>query len=136
VSQTTLLIVEDDEDIRDAIAFILRHAGHEVLEVGHGREALDLIASRGLPDLILLDMNMPIMNGWEFARELRARDGSRVPVVVITAAHDAQRSAEEIGAVGFIGKPFELEALVSTIERHLVRPGMPGSPTPSCSPHD
>jgi CheY-like chemotaxis protein len=112
-----LLVVEDDEDVRDSVAFILRRAGHQVIEAEHGRDALSFIVAHGLPDLIILDMNMPIMDGWEFARELRARNLWRVPVVVLTAAHDAQRSASEIGAVGFLGKPFELQDLVVTVER-------------------
>jgi CheY-like chemotaxis protein len=117
-----LLIVEDDEDVRDTVGLILRRAGHEVVAAEHGRDALALIVAHGLPDLILLDMNMPIMNGWEFARELRAQKLWRVPVVVLTAAHDAQRSAREIGAAGFLGKPFELQDLVATVERVLAQP--------------
>lgn len=62
---------------------------------------------------------MPIMNGWQFAKELRDRQLWCVPVVVLTAAHDALRSAEEIGAAGFLGKPFDMSSLYSVVDRHL-----------------
>jgi CheY-like chemotaxis protein len=119
----TVLVVDDDDDVLEAAAFILRRAGYEVIEADNGLRALERIAAHGLPDLILLDMNMPVMNGWELARQMRARELWRVPVVVFTAAHDAQRSADEIGAAGFLGKPFELQDLVATVERHLPNGG-------------
>jgi CheY-like chemotaxis protein len=118
------LVVEDDEDVLETVAFILRRAGHEVIEADNGLRALERMAVHGLPDLILLDMNMPVMNGWELARQMRARELWRVPVVVFTAAHDAQRSADEIGAAGFLGKPFDLQDLVATVERYLPNGGV------------
>jgi CheY-like chemotaxis protein len=114
-----LLIVEDDEDVRDAIAWVLTQRGYSVVEAAHGGEALDLIVGGSRPDLILLDMNMPVMNGWELARQLRERDLVPCPILVLTAAHDAQKNAEDIGAVGYVGKPFELDGLVDSVERHL-----------------
>lgn len=131
MSPQAVLVVEDDEDVRDAVAYVLGSAGYEVREASNGRDALDVIVARGLPDLILLDMNMAIMNGWEFAGELKRRGLRTCPIVVLTAAHDAQRSAEEIGAVAFIGKPFELEALVNAVRRHIDGRARGGtSPTP------
>ena len=114
----TLLLVEDDEDLRDVVRDALQNDTRRVIEAEHGREALDLIAKNGLPDLILLDMNMPVMNGWQFAKELRDRQW-QVPVVVLTAAHDALRSAQEIGAAGFLGKPFDMSSLYSVVDHHL-----------------
>ena len=115
----SVLVVDDDDDVRDAIVFILRRTGRRILEATQGAEALALIQGGEVPDLILLDMNMPVMDGWTFARELKACGAATMPIVVITAAHDAQRSADEIGAADFVGKPFELEALVRVVERHL-----------------
>jgi CheY-like chemotaxis protein len=114
----TLLLVEDDEDLRDVVRDALQNDTRRVIEAEHGREALELIAKNGLPDLILLDMNMPVMNGWQFAKELRDRQ-LQVPVVVLTAAHDAMRSAQEIGAAGFLGKPFDMSSLYSVVDHHL-----------------
>jgi CheY-like chemotaxis protein len=119
----TLLLVEDDEDLRDVVRDALQNDARRVLEAEHGRDALELIDKHGLPDLILLDMNMPIMNGWQFAQELRDRQLWRVPVVVLTAAHDALRSAQEIGAAGFLGKPFDMSSLYSVVDRHLNETG-------------
>ncbi|HEX5059556.1 MAG TPA: response regulator [Kofleriaceae bacterium] len=118
---TRILVVEDDEDLRAVVLHGLHTDGRTLLEADDGLAALTLIESQGLPDLILLDMNMPGMNGWQFAEELRARGLWRVPVIVITAAHDAARSAHEIGAADYLGKPFELRALRSLVEKLLAR---------------
>lgn len=79
-----------------------------------GVQALGL-AVRSPPDLILLDMRMPGLTGWDVARELQAR-GSRVPIVVMTAATNAQRWAREIHADGYIAKPFDVGELLAAVE--------------------
>ena len=76
---------------------------------------------RATPDLIVLDMKMPVMNGREFADEYRRRQRSPAPIVVVTAADDAQRRAAEVGASGWIAKPFDPDALVDSVTR-LLRP--------------
>jgi CheY-like chemotaxis protein len=114
-----ILVVDDDEDLRNVVSEVLGDDGHTMLEAEHGLAALQLIETRGLPDLILLDMNMPVMNGWKLAEELKARGLWGVPVIVITAAHDAARSAEQVGAAGYLGKPFELRALSAAVARAL-----------------
>jgi CheY-like chemotaxis protein len=118
---STLLVVEDDFDLREVVTLSLARTGLRVVEAENGREALDYVLAHGVPDLILLDMNMPVMNGWDFARELRERGLWGAPVIILTAAHDASRFADEIGAAGFVGKPFEKKTLVSTVER-ILRP--------------
>jgi DNA-binding response OmpR family regulator len=67
--------------------------------------------------VILLDMKMPVMNGWRFADEFRIRHDHLTPIVVITAAEDARSRAEDIGADGWIGKPFEIEDLLRVVKR-------------------
>lgn len=114
----TVMVIEDDEDLREVIGYGLGGTVR-LVEAEHGRAALDLIDEGGLPDLILLDMNMPIMNGWQFAAELRARGLRHVPIIVLTAAHDAARSAADIEAAGYLGKPFAMNALRAIIEKHL-----------------
>jgi CheY-like chemotaxis protein len=116
---TTILVVEDDEDLRGLVCATLSSPDRTLIEAEHGLAALRHIEAHGLPDLIVLDMNMPEMNGWRFAEELRARDLWRVPVIVITAAHDAARSAESIGATGYLGKPFSVRALAAAVEAQL-----------------
>ncbi|MBI3978821.1 MAG: response regulator [Chloroflexi bacterium] len=117
-SEKTVLVVDDEEDIRYLIALILESEGYRVETAMDGRAALTAIERR-MPDLIVLDMKMPIMNGWEFAREFRARHNGQVPILVLTAADDARKRAEEIGAAGWLGKPFELDALVRAIGRYV-----------------
>ncbi len=72
-------------------------------------------------DLILLDMRMPVMDGWELAREYRARPGPCAPVIVVTAARDAAERAAEIDADGYLSKPFSLEELLDIVDHHTRR---------------
>jgi len=111
-----VLVVDDEPDILHLVKWALERARYRVETAANGREALDMIGRR-LPDLIVLDMKMPVMDGWEFAKEFRAAYDSSVPIVVLTAAADAKKRAEEIGAAGWIGKPFDLDALVNTVDR-------------------
>lgn len=115
-----VLVVDDDPDLREALAQFLTLHGHEVSLAAHGAEALARVA-RQMPGLILLDMKMPVMNGWEFARDFRARYGRAAPIVVLTAAQDAALRAQEIDAEGFIPKPFELDELYAVVDRWVPR---------------
>jgi DNA-binding response OmpR family regulator len=121
----SILVVEDDADLLALMEMVLVDAGHRVRTAPEGRAALRAIAAE-LPDLILLDMRMPGMNGWDFAREFRARHGRACPIVVVTAAENARRRAEEIGADGWLSKPFAIDDVLATVERHL-----PRNPRPS-----
>ena len=82
-----------------------------------------------MPDLILLDMLMPVMDGWQCARELRARYGRSVPIVIVTAAEHARASAAQIGADAVLSKPFEVSLKV--VARHVVKAANAASDTPS-----
>lgn len=113
-----VLIVEDDADIRAIVAAVLELSGHQAIEASNGLEALEVV-NREMPDLILLDMKMPVMNGWELVKQLDRRAAPRAPIVVMTAAEDARGRAAEIGAEGWIGKPFDLVDLIDVVERHL-----------------
>ena len=114
-----VLVVDDDDDLREVLALCLEQAGYRVASAADGNEALELVA-REVPAVILLDMRMPRMNGWDFASELRARSGSarRTPIVVVSAAEDAARWADEIEADGVVSKPFELPAILAVVARH------------------
>lgn len=111
----TVLVVDDDTSILDTVTAILSGEGYEVVSASSGQEALDAVA-RKRPRVILLDMRMPIMDGWAVARALRSR-GSSVPIVVMTAADSAKRWADEVGAQGFLAKPFGLDELLAVVER-------------------
>jgi DNA-binding response OmpR family regulator len=113
-----ILVVEDDPDLRSLLEMILSDAGWRVRTAPEGRAAL-FRAEEELPGLVLLDMRMPGMNGWDFAREFRARHGRACPIVVVTAAENARRRAEEIGADGWLAKPFDLDGVLSVVSRFL-----------------
>jgi DNA-binding response OmpR family regulator len=117
-----VLVVEDDPDLASLEAEVLKLRGHQVDVASNGREALDAV-ERARPDLILLDMKMPVMNGREFADEYRRREPFTPPIVVVTAADDAQRRAAEIGASGWIAKPFDPDALVDKVTTLLTGDG-------------
>ncbi|HET9016769.1 MAG TPA: response regulator transcription factor [Thermomicrobiaceae bacterium] len=110
-----ILVVDDDPNIRQVVRFALGDEGHQVEEASDGRAALEQ-ADRFHPDVILLDMKMPGMDGWEFARRYRARYGRRAATVVLTAAHDAGRRARDIGADGYVAKPFDLDVLFARVD--------------------
>ena len=112
-----VLLVEDDLDLMGMVELLLSSEGYPVITATNGQEALQHLA-QGMPGLILLDMKMPIMNGWEFAREFRSRYDHQAPIVVLTAAENARKRAEEIGAEGYLGKPFEIDDLLRIVERY------------------
>ena len=113
-----VLVVEDEADLLELLSTLLELEGYEVMRAANGAEALEAVEAR-LPALVLLDMKMPVMDGAQFARLFRARHGDAVPIVVMTAADDAQRRSSEIGAVACLGKPFELDAFLVLVERLL-----------------
>lgn len=111
-----VLIVDDDPDLLALMAETLDLEGYQVESATNGARALDAV-DRNMPDLILLDMKMPVMDGREFTRRFRETYDHEAPIVVVTAAADARKSADEIGANGFIGKPFDLDMLLATVAR-------------------
>ena len=111
-----VLVVDDNPSILDTVSSILEGEGHQVAAASGGEEALSM-ARAWHPTLVLLDMRMPIMDGWAVAKSLRD-SGSRVPIVVMTAAENASRWADEIGAAGHLDKPFGLDELLAVVERH------------------
>lgn len=116
-----VLIVDDEEEIRAAIRQILAEEGYAVETVASGEAALAAIAARA-PDLILLDVNLPGVDGWQVLDELRSAAGAQTPVVVMTAGYDIQAQALDNGAQGYLGKPFDLEDLIAAVGAHVGLP--------------
>ena len=125
MTSAPILVVEDDPDLLALVEMILADAGYRVMTAPDGRAALARVAAE-MPALIFLDMRMPGMNGWEFAREFRARHGRAAPIVVATAAENARARAEEIGAEGWLAKPFDLDDVLRAAERYAGRPAVDG----------
>jgi two-component system chemotaxis response regulator CheY len=111
-----VLVVDDDAAIRAMVQDALELDGYQVVVAEDG--AAGLAALEGLaPCLVLLDMRMPVLDGWAFCKQYRQR-GQRAPVVVMTAADDAERWRAEIGGDGCLPKPFDLDALYVTVDRY------------------
>ncbi len=118
VSQSKpILVVDDDEAILDIVEMTLDDEGYDVTRAQDGSEALRALESLD-PDLILLDMRMPVMNGWEFAETYRQKFPHRSPIVVMTAGQDAAEKCAEIHADGCLAKPFDLNDLIVTVKRY------------------
>jgi CheY-like chemotaxis protein len=116
----TILVVDDDEDLRSMTGDLLRERGYDVDEADNGASALEHIQARP-PELVLLDMRMPVMSGGAFVKVLREAHG-RLPIVVFTAASDAHRAAREVKADAWLGKPCETDELFAAIRRLIGEP--------------
>jgi len=112
-----VLLVEDDDDLREVEAGVLERAGFRVRVAREGREALDLVADE-MPCVIFLDMRMPGMDGWAFVREFRARHHNRAALVVVTAAANAEARAAEVAADEVLGKPFAAGDFIRVARKH------------------
>jgi two-component system chemotaxis response regulator CheY len=110
-----VLVVEDDKPIADLVVEALEELGLETDVARNGAEALTHLAAN-LPDVIVLDLMMPVMHGWEFVERYReATGGEIIPIVVISAAGAVTRSMYELGVRAFLAKPFNLEELIGTV---------------------
>lgn len=112
-----ILVVDDDVTIAMTIESFLIEEGYTVVVAHNGKEAMEC-AEESPPAVILLDMKMPVMDGWAFASTYRQQDGPHAPIIVMTAAHDSRQRASEIAADGFIPKPFDLDELLALINRY------------------
>jgi CheY-like chemotaxis protein len=110
------LVVEDEPDLRALYSENLREAGHEVVTAANGAEGLGAV-QRERPDVILVDLMMPVMDGYEFLQHLRRMPEHRdIPAVVVSAVATGGYS-RRLGASGFVAKPFDVDELVSLVER-------------------
>lgn len=120
-----VLVVEDDLDIREAVGDLLDEDGFQVSCAGNGREALERLARDALPDVILLDLRMPVMDGWAFKAALDAEPRLRpIPVVVMSADSTAAQRGVGSEAGWHLRKPIavdELLGLLSVVREHLWR---------------
>jgi CheY-like chemotaxis protein len=113
--QAPILVVDDEPGIRMVLSMALEDDGFTVETASNGREAMDHIAQRR-PSLVLLDLQMPVMTGWEVLNELRDTSVD-VPVVFMSAGYRVKDEAKRCGVAGYLAKPFELDALMDVVTR-------------------
>lgn len=114
-----ILIVEDDEDLREDLAFLIRHRGYPVATAENGQEALQWIADNGRPCVIILDLMMPVMDGPSFHQALLANPNTQtLPVFVVSGAAEVGRKARDMGVAGWFEKPIDLDRLLETVADH------------------
>ena len=123
----TILVVDDERDVREALELCLQMDGYQVVTARHGREALDLLEGGLQPSVVLLDLMMPVMNGRDFLMAVRARgDFADVPVVVVTAFGRMAAELSDLGlrTHGFIVKPATLDVLLGAVRSAVGRGGV------------
>ena len=111
-----VLVVEDDRDIRETMGLVLEGEGYEVVTAPNGKEALSLLQAGLRPSLVLLDLMMPVMSGWEL-REQMLRDPAMaaIPTIVITGDTRATQRTAQLQAAACIAKPFEISELLAAV---------------------
>jgi CheY-like chemotaxis protein len=119
VSGGCIFIVEDDPDMRESLGEILQDEGYRVVGAANGLEALAHLRQSELPCIILLDLMMPVMSGWEF-RDRQREDPrlSRIPVAILTGVRNTASQIAELDAVGYFQKPLDLGALLATVAEY------------------
>ena len=116
-----VLVVDDDRAIRRVVEMALEDEGYTVTTAANGREALEAIATQA-PALVLLDLNMPVMSGWDVTAQVQ-QQGLEVPLVYMTAGNSARAEAERHRVAGYLAKPFALHELIEVVERCRVPHG-------------
>jgi two-component system nitrogen regulation response regulator NtrX len=124
-SSRVVLLVDDDPDIRDSVGECLRDEGYEVHTAGNGQEALDRLSDGLRPSVILLDLMMPVLNGFEVLQALRDRHDWRGIPVVIVSANRGYEAEDMRGVFDILRKPVPLERMLETIERALATAALP-----------
>lgn len=120
---TPILVVEDSADVRRSLEWLLRVDGYRIVTAINGADALRKLQAGLRPCIILLDLNMPQMDGFEFRkRQLEDPDLAAIPVVVYSGISDPEAAAKQLHATAFLQKPFDLATLLATVEAHCAKP--------------
>lgn len=115
-----ILIVDDDQELLNLLKHLFTREGYEVTLALNGQEALErLHKAENLPNSILLDLRMPIMDGWTFRKKQKADPKyAKIPVIVITSVKDFEKDLTSIDAAAFFKKPIQQDLLIATVKRH------------------
>jgi CheY-like chemotaxis protein len=115
MSGKTVLLAEDDQDIRDVVQEVLEERGYDVIPARTGRQALDVLAldSASRPDVVILDLMMPIVTGWQVLEQMRSQpELEKIPVIILTAVSQDMPS----GATAILRKPFDIDQLLAILK--------------------
>ena len=116
--ERSILIVEDDLDVRDALTQVLEFEGYSVVGATNGQEAIDRLREGNLPSLILLDLMMPVMDGLQFrAAQMSDPSIADIPVIVISADGKVDQKAAALGVAAYMKKPLDVDSLLDLIAR-------------------
>ena len=115
-AQRLVLVVDDDPDILQTLGLCLSTEGYRVLMAANGKEALHIL-EKEQPSVILLDLMMPVMDGWQFVAELENRGRRDVPLLILSADRAVQGHAAQLGANGHLAKPFDLDELLGKVQQ-------------------
>ena len=116
----TVLVVDDDPGVLEVLELALSAEGYDVVLARDGQEALERAAS-SQPNVMLVDLMMPVMDGWQFVRECRKHEEwDRTPVIILSAARNVEHAAQELGAQAVVSKPFNLDDLLNVVASHAV----------------
>ena len=130
-----VLVVDDDLDIRETLREVIEAEGFQVSCAANGAEAMHLLGNGSRPDLIILDLMMPVMSGWEFLTKMRGEEAlAGIPVAVVSASGGR---TPPVGATCFLRKPVDLDTILELIRKHGATPHAWDAPAPqeSRSPH-
>jgi DNA-binding response OmpR family regulator len=123
-----ILIVDDDRELRELIGWVLRNAGYEIVEAGDGLEAMHQHAAKS-PDLVILDVNLPGIDGFEVCRRIRVESDTPVMMLTVRGEEADQVRGLDLGADDYLAKPFSPRTLLARV-RALLRRGAPERPPP------
>jgi CheY-like chemotaxis protein len=115
----TVLLVEDDHVIRDLVHDVLMQIGYDVIPAGSGKQALDYLLTSAAPDLVILDLMLPLVSGWQVMEVLRSEDRFAGTPVIITTAASSDRPS---GATAVLNKPFSARALLEAVAAAAIHP--------------
>jgi CheY-like chemotaxis protein len=114
-----ILLVEDDDGLGSILAAVLQDQGYRVVLASNGREALDYLSTQRPPDLILLNLVMPAMNGWKFREQLqKIPELAEIPVILLSGVRNLEKQAASLGATDSFTKPYNLKALVDAVRQY------------------
>jgi two-component system chemotaxis response regulator CheY len=117
-SSRTVLVVDDDPGVLEVLELALSAEGYQVVLARNGREALERAAARR-PNVMLVDLMMPIMDGWQFVRECRKiQSYGQTPVIILSAARNVNEAARDLGVQAVVSKPFNLDDLLNLVASH------------------